>query len=208
MKTRSRPMLGLIVVVLGAIAIAVATFPLWRPFFVDDVVNEAFPAEFGSLSTDEQAVFIEMLDENEDMAVAMVEAAVGPDAEVPEAEQAMPSMPDGVILSAGQFIEIDAVHGASGTATIYQLGDGSNILRLENFRVTNGPELHVILSAHADPRSRSDVGQNMVDLGRLTGNVGDQNYEIPAGLDLSAYNSVVVYCVPFHVVFSTATLGG
>lgn len=49
------------------------------------------------------------------------------------------------------------------------------------------------------------MGQ-FLDLGELKGNVGSQNYEIPAGTDLSIYNSVVIYCQPFHVVFATATL--
>ena len=39
-----------------------------------------------------------------------------------------------------------------------------------------------------------------------SGNLGNQNYEIPAGVDLSEYQGVVIYCVPFHVVFATATL--
>jgi hypothetical protein len=36
--------------------------------------------------------------------------------------------------------------------------------------------------------------------------LGNQNYDIPAGTDLSRYQSVVIYCKPFHVVFATATL--
>jgi hypothetical protein len=50
------------------------------------------------------------------------------------------------------------------------------------------------------------VGSDYIDLGFLKGNIGDQNYDLPAGVDLSQYNSVVIYCLPFHVVFSTATL--
>ncbi len=50
------------------------------------------------------------------------------------------------------------------------------------------------------------MGADMIDLGSLKGNVGDQNYEIPADVDLSEYQSIVIYCQPFHVVFSIATL--
>ena len=50
------------------------------------------------------------------------------------------------------------------------------------------------------------VGDDYVHLGALKGNIGNQNYEIPAEVDLSEYKSVVIYCVPFHVVFATATL--
>jgi hypothetical protein len=45
-----------------------------------------------------------------------------------------------------------------------------------------------------------------LDLGSLKGNIGNQNYEIPAGTDISEYQSVVIYCLPFHVIFSTATI--
>ena len=51
-----------------------------------------------------------------------------------------------VKLKAGQFQDIDSFHKGSGDATIYRGPDGSHLLRLENFEVTNGPDLHVILS--------------------------------------------------------------
>ena len=110
------------------------------------------------------------------------------------------------VLSVGSFTEIDAVHKAEGTATIYDSGDGERILRLENFRSTNGPELHVLLTENTEARTFGDVGDNYVDLGRLKGNVGNQNYTIPEDVNLDDYGTVVIYCVPFHVVFSTADL--
>ncbi len=54
--------------------------------------------------------------------------------------------------------------------------------------------------------SRAEVGSDYVDLGSLKGNMGNQNYEIPTDLDLSDYQGVVIYCMPFHVVFATASL--
>ena len=45
-----------------------------------------------------------------------------------------------------------------------------------------------------------------LDLGKLKGNRGNQNYPIPADVDISIFNSVVIYCKPFAVVFSVATL--
>jgi hypothetical protein len=62
------------------------------------------------------------------------------------------------------------------------------------------------LTKHPAPADRSDVGEDYLDLGSLKGNQGNQNYEIPEGVDLSEYNGVVIYCLPFHVVFATATL--
>ncbi|MCB9452025.1 MAG: DM13 domain-containing protein [Anaerolineaceae bacterium] len=118
----------------------------------------------------------------------------------------MPEMTDPVVVASGSFITIDVIHGAEGTATVYQLPDDSRVLRFEDFRVTNGPDLHVILTKNPDPRDAAAVGTDYIDLGKLKGNVGSQNYDIPAGIDLNEYQAVVIYCVPFHVVFSTATL--
>ena len=73
--------------------------------------------------------------------------------------------------------------------------------------MTNGPDLHVILSPSLAPESRDDVHQpGYLDLGSLKGNVGNQNYEIPADADVNSLFRVVIYCSPFHVVFSVATL--
>ncbi len=109
----------------------------------------------------------------------------------------------------GEFKDADSFHRGSGQAIIYTAPGGGHLLRLENFSVTNGPALHVILSSHADPERADDVKQDpYLDLGRLKGNRGNQNYTIPAAIDVSSFNSVVIYCKPFSVVFSTASLQG
>jgi hypothetical protein len=130
-----------------------------------------------------------------------------------EAAEAMEAMPEPeapaepVALRGGTFRDADSFHRGSGQATIYQLPDGTRLLRLENFNVTNGPDLHVYLSAHPDPTSSEQVREGgYIDLGALKGNSGNQNYEIPADVDVNAQWSVVIYCQPFHVVFSVAPL--
>ena len=111
-------------------------------------------------------------------------------------------------VATGSFKDADAFHRGSGTATIYRTPDGAEVLRLENLDVTNGPALHVVLSTHPDPERSEQVKQEgYVDLGDLKGNRGNQNYPIPAGVDTSIHKSVVIYCYPFAVVFSVATLG-
>ena len=112
-------------------------------------------------------------------------------------------------VAMGSFKDADAFHRGSGTATIYRTPDGAEVLRLENLDVTNGPALHVVLSTHPDPERSQQVKQEgYVDLGDLKGNRGNQNYPIPAGVDTSIHKSVVIYCYPFAVVFSVATLEG
>lgn len=107
-------------------------------------------------------------------------------------------------LARGTFVDADSFHKGSGIARLAR--GAETVLRLEEFRVTNGPDLYVYLAVHPQPRSRADVDQGFVNLGRLKGNIGAQSYTIPADTALSRYRSVVIYCRAFHVVFSTATL--
>ena len=138
-------------------------------------------------------------------AVAMLEQAVA--ASETAGQPAASAAPQAI--TQGSFKDADAFHRGSGTATIYRTGGGAHLLRLENLDVTNGPALRVILSTHPDPERSEQVKQEgYVDLGDLKGNRGNQNYPIPAGVDLSAHQSVVIYCYPFAVVFSVATLEG
>jgi Electron transfer DM13 len=111
-------------------------------------------------------------------------------------------------LAGGQFGGwIDAIHKAEGNASVYRLGDGSRVLRLENFRSTNGPNLYVYLSGDPSPRNSAQLHENGdYEVGRLKGNIGNQNYALPSGVDLSKYKSVVIYCKQFHVVFGSAEL--
>lgn len=107
----------------------------------------------------------------------------------------------GTVVTQGQFTDGDSFHKGEGTAKLYKLNDGTHLLRFEGFRVTNGPQLHVFVAEQPEPKAGG-----YVDLGKLKGNIGDQNYEVPRDLDLGVYRTVVIYCVPFTTVFSTAAL--
>ena len=112
-----------------------------------------------------------------------------------------------VMLKTGNFRDQDSFHKGSGQATIYRGPDGSHLLRLEEFKATNGPDLHVILTPHQNPNRQNDVKTpGYVDLGKLKGNIGNQNYPIPNDIDVTVQQSVVIYCKPFHVIFSVAQL--
>jgi Trp operon repressor len=103
-------------------------------------------------------------------------------------------------LRSGSFVGVnDGIHNAEGIAKVIPLQQGSNILRLENFKATNGPDLYVYLGTD---KSASDF----VSLGRLKGNIGNQNYDIPGGTDLSKYNTVLIWCKAFSVLFGSAQL--
>lgn len=177
---------GVVIGVLVLLALPVAWY-LISPLFINREVDEAFP----TLSPQATAT--------------MSAAAAEPDVEMEEAmpEQAVGNMR---ILARGEFYDLGG-HPGEGTATVYELADGSRVLRLEDFEVINGPQLHVWL-VPPDPVPDT-VGREIpdyVDLGPLKGNIGDQNYEIPADLDLADYGSVVIWCVPFRVPFNAAPL--
>jgi hypothetical protein len=122
------------------------------------------------------------------------------------ASDAMPSgTAPGAIVARGTFTGADDAHKGEGSATIYRVR-GDLLLRLDPFRVTNGPDLYVILTKHASPKSRADVQAGYVEVGKLKGNVGSQNYTLPKDANLTEYATVVIYCKPFHVVFATAPL--
>ena len=85
--------------------------------------------------------------------------------------------------------------------------DGGRVLRLDDFRATNGPDLYVYLSGHPAPRSSAELhADGAFEVAPLKGNVGSQNYELPADLDLAAFRSAVICCRRFATVFSTAEL--
>lgn len=202
----------LIAILVAIVVVGLAVTKPWL-YFVNREVNEAFPGlsdaqreAVGEMPEEEKQALIAMAKENREMGEQTAMAQIGDDSVVPVAEQAMPpEMPaEPEVLVIGSFIDIDPVHGAVGSATIYALPDGSRLLRFQDFRSKNGPDLHVFLSMEAPTSTFGGLGENAVDLGELKGNVGNQNYEIPADVDLSQYRSVVIYCVPFHVVFSTA----
>jgi hypothetical protein len=200
----------------GLLVVAVFTFPLWRPLFVHEVVDEVFPGlpedmkdNFLALPQDQRDMLVQMYQANKndaelsDMALETALAILGGDQQVAED---MSAMSDAVVIVSGDFEAIDALHKAEGSATVYQLPDDSLVLRLDDFHVTNGPDLRVFLAKPEAPRSRSDLGTDYRDLGRLKGNVGSQNYAIPADVNIDDFKSVVIYSAAFHVVFSTATL--
>ena len=113
-----------------------------------------------------------------------------------------------VKLKTGSFRDQDSFHKGSGQATIYRGPDGSYLLRIEDLKVTNGPDLHIFLSPHPNPTKLDELYTfGAVDLGKLKGNIGNQNYVIPEDVDVNIQMTVVIYCVPFHVFFSSASLG-
>jgi len=201
-----------ITILVAVVAIGGVVWYLGSPLFLNSTVNEDLPPASSVLTNEEKM----MVDAMESLTSEQVEAM--PEEERMEAKRIMEKlgqkMPDEnmdepmeeesrpVIVVSGVFRDADSFHRGSGNATIYMYPDGRRFLRFENFDVTNGPALSVYLVKGTS----GDVAAGYVNLGKLKGNMGNQNYEIPTDVDLQGYGSVVIWCVPFGVTFSVAAL--
>jgi hypothetical protein len=220
-------------VILG---IGIAIFGFWTlsPLFYDRRVDEAFPVPATAMQerlpvvtalatpatmADQVAPTISAASSMADQAAptAMVAPAMA-DQAAPTAMVA-PAMADQaaptamvapaapVALSAGSFVNgATPGHEAQGSATIFRLEDGQQILRLADFSATNGPDLFVVLSGSANPDQDGVKSGGFLQIDALKGNVGSQNYDLPPDIDLNQYKSVVIWCRAFNVVFGYAAL--
>ncbi len=168
---------------------------LGSPLFISRTFNEAFPRSAAAIVP-------------EGMTRAQVEAAMMQASKTRTSATAAPmptSTVASVVLARGTFTGADSFHRSEGTATVYRVAQDI-VLRFEPFEVTNGPDLHVILTKHPAPRTHGGVMAGYVEVGKLKGNIGSQNYVLPSSAGLDEYRAVVIYCQPFHVVFATASL--
>ena len=177
--------------------IGLAIFGLWAltPYLYNRRVDEPFPAAApaGQVPAAPTAMMA-------DQSGAMADKT---------APTAAPAPAGPIALTSGTFIAGSTPgDSAAGKATIYQLEAGKPLLRLEDFSTTNGPDLFVVLSSSASPEQDGLKNTTYLQLDALKGNVGNQNYELPADIDLDAYKSVVIWCRTFNVVFGYAPLQG
>ncbi|MGA8563731.1 MAG: DM13 domain-containing protein [Nitrososphaeraceae archaeon] len=189
-------------------AIIVITFAIYTisPLLINTVINEPLPPS--SVSSDFQRFMNMTEDERIEAAnnmtqkqkeIIMTVAAKDNNTVSENLSVATMSTSSNETLI-GNFVGAgDGFHNAEGVAKIIQLADGTDILRLENFKATNGPDLYVYLSTD---KTNADI----VNLGRLKGNIGNQNYLIPAGTDITKYNTALIWCRAFSVIFGSAQL--
>ncbi len=176
---RSRRLLwigGGVVVLAGLAVLAFGVFGV-QALWIDDEVAEAAPA-FSSGATLPSA------------------PTTGPpgDGATPTTAPTTPDAPAVTVAATGPFV--DRGHPGEGTATVLTDGTQAFVRFEEDFATDNGPDLRV----------RAFVGDEVIDLGELKGNIGAQNYELPAGLDPATITSVDVWCRRFDYVFTDAEL--
>lgn len=180
--------------VAGAIVLAVVLL-VFEPqtLFIDTRVDDAFP---GAAATEADPA---PTTDPAPTATDSASAAAASASPAPEPEPADP-----VVVATGVFISRD--HPTSGTATVYELADGGRVLRFDDLVTDNGPDLKVYLSTAAPDAPATEFDEQFVDLGVLAGNLGNQNYDVPVDVDLTAYRSVVIWCDRFDVPFGAAPL--
>lgn len=206
-----------VIVTIVAIIVGAGTFYLVSPLFISTQINEPLPTDvqgselyqrFISMNENEKIQAAKQMSTKEREGIMNSAAQVNKSIDEPmnrilvqEGQQQtlnVTAMPG--ILRTGSFVGAgDGIHNAEGIAKIIPMQDGSGILRLENLRVTNGPDLYVYLSTD---KSASDF----INIGKLKANNGNQNYEIPKETDLSKYKTVLIWCRPFSVLFGSAAL--
>lgn len=183
------------IVGLGLVIVVVA-FLAFRPdkLFVDDAVDESLDDAFApsvttttapSASTTTIAVTMAPEDGTSSTTSTTTEAPSGPR-----------------VVTAGAFYGID--HSAEGTATVYE-DDGRFVLRFEDDTdIQNGPDLYVWLLPNED--YEGGTPPVYIDLGKIKGNIGGQNYELPPEFDPAVHRSVLVWCLRFSTPFAAAPL--
>jgi Electron transfer DM13 len=208
MKTRTKMVLA---VIAAAIVIPIAIYTI-SPLFINTSVDEPLPVSASSefekfmnmteedriqaasnmSQQEKETIMIMAAKENESANDSMLSPIAGQEPDV--------SQNTTTKTLAGDFVGVnDGIHNAEGLARVIALSNDTTVLRLENFKATNGPDLYVYL---ATDKSASDI----INLGRLKGNIGNQNYLIPAGTDLTKYNTVLIWCRAFSVLFGSAQL--
>lgn len=175
-------------VVTVAAVIGLYLFQPWR-LLTRSSIDEALPTVTATSEAQQPAVLSPTTSEPEMSAASTPSATSTPET-----------------LTAGAFV--DAEHATSGTARIIRLADGSRYLRLENLSSSDGPDLHVWLTDQPSGGAWGSYDDGRyVTLGVLKATDGNQNYAIPAEVDLDGLVSAVIWCDRFDVAFGSAALG-
>jgi Electron transfer DM13 len=197
------------------LAVALALFQPWK-LFIDDKVNEAFPAGAKVVTATTVAKPATTATTEAPRAPATSAAPGASATTASAAKPATTAAPTTTVAATTTVAPATTVpqpvtgefrglaHDTSGTARVVMLEGGKRILRIEDLDTDNGPDLVVYLSPQ--PSDGSGFGSGAVNLGKLKGNKGSQNYELPADVDPANFGSVVIWCKRFSVAFGVAPL--
>jgi hypothetical protein len=179
----------------AVVAAALLLWPYLRPATeVDEALPPAEPASDGTAPDAAAAVPSTTAPGDGPAAGAGIEGTPAPTTTAPPAQP--------VELRRASFQGLTG-HRGSGDAVVYDLGGGATLLRFEEVDIGSGPALEVYLVPGPDQRATS--GGTYV--APLTAERGNQNYEVPDGVDLTTGTwTVLVWCETFVVEVANATL--
>jgi len=211
--------IGTIVIIIG-----VSAFYLASPLFISTEIDEPLPEgaeipassqssnqfqEFVTMSEEERIEAGNQMNEQQKNQIMLEFARINTtiDESMAQNNQSLTEQQTSLIgnetsdlLLTGSFVGAgDGIHDAQGIAKVIPIEGGGNVLRLEDLEVTNGPDLYVYLST-------DESSSDFVNLGRLKANIGNLNYPIPAGTDMTKYDTVLIWCRAFSVLFGSAEL--
>lgn len=218
----NKKILIVIPILIAAIVIPLGLYAI-SPLFTSNTVNESLPSTAANISNNtalhDYQKFVSMNDQDRSNAAKQMsqreknmvmigagqinntinESTITLDT-IKQRQQQQSNAITAPGIMIGSFIGAgDGFHNAEGLVRVILLGDGHTILRLENFKSTNGPNVHLYLAT-------DKAASNFIDLGRLKANNGNQNYNIPSGSNLVKYNMALIWCKDFSVLFGSAQL--
>ncbi|MHA2275096.1 MAG: DM13 domain-containing protein [Candidatus Kariarchaeaceae archaeon] len=118
----------------------------------------------------------------------------------------LPDPNEVTVLYHGTFVKIDNTHQGSGLVEIVKTQDNGTKLLFRDVDIANGPSLVVYLSKKATFGGIRDSAGEYINLGDLPANIGNFSMNIDNNTELSEFMSVLIWCEPFKVVFTYATL--
>lgn len=139
----------------------------------------------------------------EEATKAMIEAMEKNGGDTPTATVAADQGFSGAVSRSGSFKALGYM--TSGSATLETKDGSSFVVFGEDFSTPNGPDIVVYLTKNTGGTTRDDVKAGLV-LEKLKSTAGKQVYSVPAGTDVSQYNSVSLHCRAFNVPWSYAPL--
>ena len=188
-----------IIIGTGAVIVVVA-FLAFRPdkLFVDDAVDESLSDAFVTETV--ATTSLPPVTPTTSNTPNPGEPTTTSTTQAPTTTQPEPSGP--TIVASGDFFGID--HSAEGTAAVYEQ-DGQYVLRFEDDTdIQNGPDLYVWLLEGDD--YQGGTPSDYIDLGKIKGNVGGQNYDLPPEYDPDLHQFVLIWCLRFATPFAAAPL--
>jgi hypothetical protein len=206
---------GAAVIAVAGVGVVLWAFQPWK-LWVDDTVEQAAPTGARQLVLTPAPATTDAPTTTPTSTTVVPPTTAAPTAEpappttlpapptAPAAPETPPPPPPPAAPAGTQFVGID--HSTSGTLLLLQDDAGRRFVRLEDLDTSNGPDLFVYLSANPFDGDEGAFDHDYLNLGRLQGNIGSQNYELPADVDLARYASVVIWCDRFNSAFGAAPL--